>query len=193
MAGNRSAPESADDSITALLAQLGQGNRDAESRLIGQVYEELRKLARAHMRKERPEHTLQPTALVNEAYLRLAKQAIHWQNRAHFFAVASSVMRQILVDHARRKRSRKRGGGKVHVSLGEGIASPEVHLIDVLALNDALEELEKLDPELCRLLELHFFGGLSFDEIAQEMQISVRTAQRWWARARAWLRTRQVL
>jgi RNA polymerase sigma-70 factor, ECF subfamily len=142
------------------------------------------------MRNERAGHTLQPTALVNEAYLRLLKQPIHWQNRAHFFAVASLVMRQILVDYARKKKSQKHGGGQLHLSLNENIASPQVHRMDVLELNELLEELEKLEPQLSRLLELHFFGGLSFEEIAHVMGVSPRTAQRWFDKARSWLRAR---
>jgi RNA polymerase sigma-70 factor (ECF subfamily) len=177
MAGGRSVPESADDSITGLLAQLGQGNREVEARLVAQVYYELRHLARNHMRKERANHTLQPTALVNEAYLQLLKQPVDWQNRAHFFAVTSDVMREILVDHARAKHSRKRGGDKVHVTFGEYIASPDDRVIDVLELNQLLEGLKKLDPKLSRLLELHFFGGLSFEEIGHVMQVSSRTVE----------------
>jgi RNA polymerase sigma factor (TIGR02999 family) len=143
------------------------------------------------MRNERAGHTLQPTALVNEAYLKLLKQTIPWRNRAHFFAVASQVMRQILVDYARAKRSQKRGGDKLHVSLSEEIASPEVHTVDVLELNELLEALEKLDPKLSRLLELHYFGGLSFEEIGFVMGVSSKTVKRWWDRARSWLRTRR--
>lgn len=191
MASTRPAPDRSDGSITGLLGQLGQGNREAEARLIAQVYGELRRLARRHMRNERAGHTLQPTALVNEAYLKLLKQTIPWRNRAHFFAVASQVMRQILVDYARAKRSQKRGGDKLHVSLSEEIASPEVHTVDVLELNELLEALEKLDPKLSRLLELHYFGGLSFEEIGFVMGVSSKTVKRWWDRARSWLRTRR--
>ncbi|MBV9770446.1 MAG: sigma-70 family RNA polymerase sigma factor [Bryobacterales bacterium] len=191
MARGEPAPERADASSTGLLAQVRQGDAEAENRFVAQVYEELRRLARRHMRDERAGHTLQPTALVNEAYLRLRKHPMHWQNRAQFFAAASHVMRQVLVDHARAKRSQKRGGGKFAVSLTEEIASPQVHAVDVLEVHEQLEALEKLDPQLSRLLELHYFGGLSFEEIAGVMHISVRTAKRRWQKARAWLRTHQ--
>jgi RNA polymerase sigma factor (TIGR02999 family) len=143
------------------------------------------------MRNERASHTLQPTALVNEAYLRLLKHPMHWENRAHFFAVASQVMRQILVDYARARHTQKRGGDKIHVSLSAEIASPDDSANEVLELNGFLEALEKLDPKLSRLLELHYFGGLSFEEIAHVMGISSKTAQRWWRKARAWLRARR--
>jgi RNA polymerase sigma factor (TIGR02999 family) len=181
MADARPVPESAADSITGLLAQLGQGNREAEARLVAQVYDELR-LRRETMRKERANHALQPTALVNEAYLRLLKQPMECQNRAHFFVVASHVIREILVDHARAKHSRKRGGDKVHVTFDEEIASADDLAIDLLELND---------PKLSRLLELHFFGGLSFEEIGHVIHVSSKTVKRWWVRARSWLRTRR--
>ena len=189
MASTGTAPASADDSITGLLAQLRQGHREAEAKLISQVYDELRRLARAHMRKERPNHTLQATELVGLAYERLAQESRpNWQNRAHFFAVASKVMRQILVDHARRRRARKRGGENIRVTLTDAVARAEDHVVDVWALNEALERLEELDPRQARVVELHYFGGVNHEEIALVLGVSVRTVQRDWEMARAWLR-----
>lgn len=189
MASSRTAAASADDSITGLLAQLRQGNREAEARLVAQVYDELRRLARAHMRRERFNHTLQATELVGMAYERMAQESHpNWQNRAHFFAVASKVMRQILVDHARKRRAQKRGGENIRVTLTDAIASSEDHLVDVLALNEAMERLEELDPRQARVVELHYFSGLNHDEIALVLGVSTRTVKRDWEMARSWLR-----
>jgi RNA polymerase sigma-70 factor, ECF subfamily len=190
MASSKPVPERDDDSITGLLAQLQQGNREAEARLLPRIYDELHRLAGIHMRHERAGHTLQPTALVNEAYLRLQKQPLPWQSRAHFFAVGSRVMRQILVDHARAARTQKRGADAFHIVLDYEIAASEPPLFDALELNELLEKLEQLDPKLSTLMELYYFGGLTFEEIGHVMNISSRTARRWWERARAWLRTR---
>lgn len=189
MASSIAAPaNSDDDSITGLLAQLRQGNREAEARLMSQVYDELRRLARAHMRKERLNHSLQATDLVGMAYERLAQESHpNWQNRAHFFAVASKVMRQILVDHARRRRAQKRGGENIRVTLTEAIARAEDHTVDVLALNEALERLEELDPRQARVVELHYFSGLNHEEISLVLGISSRTVKRDWEMARSWL------
>lgn len=190
MASTRPAPESSDDSITQLLGQLGQGNREAESKLIRQVYGELRKIAGRQMRNERASHTLQPTALVNEAYLRLVKQPIEWRSRAHFFAIASQVMRRVLVDYGRARKAEKRGGNTGLVTLDHEVAAVETPLIDVLELDELLDRLALLDPKLARLLEMHFFGGLSQEEIAEAMHVSTKTVKRWWTKARSWLRSR---
>lgn len=178
-----------DDSITGLLAQLRQGNQAAKDRLISQVYDELRRLARAHMRGERPNHSLQATDLVGMAYERMAQDPHpNWQNRAHFFAVASRLMRQILVDHARRRRAQKRGGDNIRVTLTEGIARTDDHTVDVLALYEALLRLEELDPRQARVVELHYFSGLNHEEIALVLGVASRTVKRDWEMARSWLR-----
>ena len=189
MAGKLSAAGGLDNSITGLLAQLSEGNRDAEARLIPQVYEELRRVAGHYMRFERVNHTLQPTALVHEAYARLVLQPqISWQNRAHFFAVTSQLMRHILVDHARTRHAEKRGGLKHQVTLDDAILPSHDQSIDVLALHEALEHLTNFDSRQGRIVELHFFGGLSFEEIALILHISERTVKRDWSMARAWLK-----
>jgi RNA polymerase sigma-70 factor, ECF subfamily len=178
-----------DHSISVLLHQLGQGNREAETLLMAQVYDELRRLARKYMRMERANHTLQPTALVNEAYLRLIGQpGISWQNRAHFFAAAAQLMRRILVDHARAKHAGKRGGVQDQVTLDENIAVSKTNTVDVLALHEALEKLARLDARQARVVELHFFAGLTFEEIAYILETSERTVKRDWQMARAWLK-----
>jgi RNA polymerase sigma-70 factor, ECF subfamily len=178
-----------DHSISVLLHQLSQGNREAEALLMSQVYDELRRLARKYMRAERVNHTLQPTALVNEAYLRLIGQpGISWQNRAHFFAAAAQLMRHILVDHARAHRAGKRGGAQDQVTLDENLLASETTSVDVLALHEALEKLAKLDARQARVVELHFFAGLTFEEIAYLLETSERTVKRDWAMARAWLK-----
>ena len=189
MASSRLTAGSPDNSITALLTQLSEGNREVEARLIPQIYDELRRLAGRYMRFERVNHTLQPTALVNEAYARLIQERhIHWKSRAHFFTVASQLMRHILVDHARARRAAKRGGMQHQVTLVEDILpAPGQSQIDVLALHEALEQLTRLDPRQGRIVELHFFGGLSFEEIASVLEISERTAKRDWSMARIWL------
>jgi RNA polymerase sigma factor (TIGR02999 family) len=177
------------ESISALLEELNHGNRGAESRLMGMVYPELRKLAAVYMARERPNHTLQPTALVNEAYLRLIDRPdISWKNRSHFFAVAAQAMRHILVDKARARRAGKRGGPRQQVTLDDVAAIAEAPSIDLLALDEALTRLAALDPRQSRLVELRFFGGLSLEEAAQIVGVSDRTAKRDWKMARAWLR-----
>jgi RNA polymerase sigma-70 factor, ECF subfamily len=189
MAGTRSAAGVTDNSITALLAQLREGNREVEERLTPQIYKELRRLAGHYMRLERVNHTLQPTALVNEAYIRLVQQPpIPWQGRVHFFAVAARLMRHILVDHARARQADKRGGIQHQVSLDEDILPAHEKSIDVLALHEALEHLVNFDPRQGRIVELHFFGGLTFDEIALVLHVSERTAKRDWNMARTWLK-----
>jgi RNA polymerase sigma-70 factor (ECF subfamily) len=182
-------PGGSDNSITALLAELSAGNRDVESRLIPQVYGELRRLAANYMRSERGNHTLQPTALVNEAYTRLVQQPqIPWQSRAHFFATASHLMRHILVDHARARRAGKRGGLQRQVTLDDALLPSPERTMDVLILDEALENLAQFDPRQARIVELHFFSGLTFAEIALVLKVTERTVKRDWSMARAWLK-----
>ena len=152
------------------------------------VYEELRRLAASYLRRERPGQTLQPTALVHEAYLRLMKdRPERWQNRAHFCAIAAHSMRQILIERARARGALKRGGAQPRVTLDEALVAGGEQSFDILALDHALEALAKLDPEQARLVELRFFGGLTVEETAEEMNISPATVKRHWAIARAWL------
>lgn len=152
------------------------------------VYDELRRLARAYMRRESPGNTLQPTALVNEAYLRLIDQReVRWQNRAHFFGIAAQLMRRILVDRARRHHAAKRGGAGQRVSLEEVNAAVSDNEVDLISLDDALEKLAALDPQQSRVVELKFFGGLTIEEIAEVLGISPATIKREWSLAKAWL------
>ena len=178
-----------DNSITALLQQLSTGNREVEACLIPRVYEQLRRLAASYMRNERGNHTLQPTALVHEAYARLVQQPhMPWQSRAHFFATAAQLMRHILVDHARAHHADKRGGWQRQVTLDEAIHPAREPSIDVMALNEALDHLAVLDARQARMVELHFFAGLDFQEIALVLGVSERTVKRDWSMARAWLK-----
>ena len=174
--------------VTNLLIQLKKGHRDAESRLMPLVYAELRRLAGRYMRGERPGHTLQATALVHEVYLRLVgHEDVDWQNRAHFFGVAANLMRRILVDHARAKQAKKRGGGDQKVSMEEvALVQPEASP-QILALDEALERLARRDPRQARIVELRYFAGLTDQEAAEVLGISVRTVKRDWNVARAWL------
>jgi RNA polymerase sigma factor (TIGR02999 family) len=174
--------------INALLADWGRGNEDAREALIPVVYDELRRLARRRLWHERPDHTLQSAALVNEAYLRLIRQeAPQWQNRAHFFGVAAQLMRHILVDHARNRLADKRGAGAPRIALDPEIALPQKPELDLVALDTALDKLAALDSQQARLIELRFFGGLSIEETAVVLRISPATVKREWATARAWL------
>ena len=174
--------------ITELLVRWRRGDAEALNALIPMVYGELHRLAQHHLRLERGAHTLQSTALVNEVYLRLLDQGLAVENRTHFFAVASHLMRQILVDHARRHRAAKRGDGFERVTLSEAEALlPQARNIDLLALDDALHELGRADPHLTRIVELRFFGGLSIEESAVALGVSESTVKREWATARAWL------
>lgn len=178
-----------ENSITALLHQLSAGNREAEADLVPQIYGELRRLAACYMRRERQNHTLQPTALVHEAYERLIQQPqISWQSRAHFYASASQLMRHILVDYARKRQAEKRGGVQKQVTLDETVLTATDNTVDMLVLHEALERLGSFDERQERIVELHFFGGLSFEEIAMVLNISERTAKRDWSMARAWLK-----
>ena len=176
--------------VTNLLTRWSEGDDAALGELTPLVYEELRRLAHRQMGGERPDHTLQTTALVNEAYLRLADQTnIPWQNRAHFFAVAARAMRQILVNYARSQRSQKRGGGALKMELDEAaLVSPEESK-EILELHQALEKLATLDSRKAQVVELKYFGGLNYDEIAEVLKISSITVRRDWRFARAWLYT----
>jgi RNA polymerase sigma-70 factor, ECF subfamily len=174
--------------VTQLLAKWANGNQQALDELTPLVYKELRQLAASYLRKERQGHTLQPTALVHEAYLRLVAQASPtWQNRSHFFGVAARLMRQILVDHARRRQANKRAGSKVKVPLEEAVSFQYERGKDLLALDSSLTALEKLDARKCRAVELRYFGGLSMDEIAQALDVSAVTVRRDLRMAEAWL------
>jgi RNA polymerase sigma factor (TIGR02999 family) len=165
-----------------------EGRQQPVDELLPIVYEELRRLAAAYLRRERPGQTLQPTALVHEAYLRLLKdRPDRWQNRAHFCAIAAHSMRQILIDRARARGALKRGGELPRVTLDEALVAGGEQSIDLVALDDALERLAALDPEQARLVELRFFGGLTIEETAEAMAISPATVKRHWTVARAWL------
>lgn len=174
--------------ITRLLADWGRGDREALEKLAPLVHAELRRIARRQMSGERPGHTLQATALVNEAYLRLAgHEGFEWHDRAHFFAVCAQVMRHILIDHARAHSRDKRGGGAVHVSLDEAAVLGGGQAAEFLALNEALRALEAVDPQKGRIVELRYFTGLSIEETAEVLKISPTTVRREWRRAKAWL------
>jgi RNA polymerase sigma factor (TIGR02999 family) len=178
------------EDISQLLVKWSEGDDKALADLMPMVYSELRRLANNYLRKEHPGHTLQPTALVNEAYLRLVDQKdIRWQNRAQFYGIAAKVMRRVLVDHARAKHADKRGGADQQrlsiTSAGEIPSKPD---LDLLALHEALEELAALDPQQSRIVELKFFGGLSIEETAEVMALGHATVERDWKMARAWLR-----
>jgi RNA polymerase sigma factor (TIGR02999 family) len=176
------------EEITALLAKYRDGDGDALNELLPVIYDELRKIAGRRLRYERREHTLQPTALVHEAYLRLADQKdAQWQSRTHFFACAARVMRNILVDNARARRTEKRGGGLQPVTFDVAAFVPAGSDPDVVALDEALRELEARDPVRSRVVELRYFGGLSIEEVAEVMRVSSPTVKRHWTTARAWL------
>ena len=177
---------SATHDVTRLLAEWAAGNRQALDDLTPMVYRELRQLAASSLRRERQGHTLQPTALVHEAYLRLVEQKNpDWQNRSHFFGVAAHLMREILVDHARKRKAGKRSGEKV--SLEEAVSFQRERSHSLLALDSSLSSLEKLDPRKCKTIELRYFGGLSMDEIAQALDVSPVTVRRDLRMAEAWL------
>jgi len=172
--------------VTRLLGEWANGSQQALDRLTPLVYGELRQLAASYLRKERPDHTLQPTALVHEAYLRLVdQQNPSWQDRSHFFGVAARLMRQILVDHARRRQAGKRGGH--NVSLEDTVSFARERSADLVALDDSLSALEKLDPRKCRAVELRYFGGLAMEEIARTLEVSAITVRRDLRMAEAWL------
>ena len=175
--------------ISHLLNEWNAGDERALDRLTPLVYEELRHQAARYLRRERPGHTLQTTALIHEAYLRLidAKE-VHWQDRAHFFAVAANVMRRILVEHARRRDADKRGGSHIRVHFDEAVAVAGATDVDLLAIDEALDRLAAIDPQQARVVELRFFSGLTVDETAAALGVSPKTVKRDWSVARAWLR-----
>ena len=174
--------------VTELLLQWRRGDKSALDRLLPMVYSELRQIARRHLRRERVGHTLQPTALVHEAYVQLAgKDNPQWRDRIHFYAVASQLMRRVLVDHARRRNADKRGGGAIKVTLDEARDSAEEKATDLIALDDALQDLEKMDERKSKIIELRFFGGLDLDETAEVLGVSVSTVVKEAKVARAWL------
>ena len=179
---------SSTEEITGLLNKVADGDEQAAALLIPLVYKELRRLAVHRLRSERPNHTLQPTALVNEAYLKLAGQRdAKWQNRAQFFAVASQAMRRVLVDYARTQKRAKRGGPLQRVTLEDAcVVSPQISA-ELLAVNESLERLEQIDPRQARIVELRYFSGLSTEEAAEALGISARTVIREWNVAKAWL------
>jgi RNA polymerase sigma factor (TIGR02999 family) len=186
--------QAAGGDITGLLAQWRQGDPAVEAQIVGAVYDELHRIARRYARMERAGHSLQATALVNEAYLRLVARRSSWKNRAHFFGVAATLMRRILIDHARRTRAGKRGDGMPHVSLDENFVERSAraglsaaHLENVIAVDEALTRLAAVDARQSRIVELRFFAGMTSREIAEVLGIGERTVDREWAIAQAWL------
>ena len=174
--------------VTQLLLAWNNGDRSALDRLMPVVYQELRRLARRHLREEDPGHSLQATALVNDVYIRLVDQKqVNWQNRAHFFGAAARIIRRVLVDHARARHRLKRGGDALRVTLNDEINLAVPADVDVVALDDALNRLAQLDPQQERIIELRFFTGLSIEETAEALNISSATVKRDWTMARAWL------
>ena len=174
--------------VTRLLVDWGKGDQRALDKLTPLVYQELKRLAAHYLRRERREHTLQSTAVVHEAWLRLIDQRqVHWQNRAQFFALAAEMIRRILIDHARSRQAAKRGDGAVKLSLDDALATPQQRDLDLVALDDALQDLAQLDPQQGRLVELRFFAGLTIEECAEVLGVSPANVKREWAAARAWL------
>lgn len=179
---------SGEQDITEILAEWRDGNPTAAERLFPIVYEELRSQARRYLRHERSDHTLQPTALVHEAYMRLGGQSdVAIENRTHFFGIASRVMRQILVDHARAHKAQKRGGAAVRLSVENIDIIPEQSAADILELNEAMQRLEEIDKRKCQVVEMRFFGGLTEDQIAEIIGVSEKTVRRDWNFAKLWL------
>ena len=175
------------EEVTSLLVAWSNGDEKAYDKLVPLIYGELHKLAHRYMSRERPDHTLQTTALVDEAYLRLVNQRVHWQNRSHFFAIAAEVMRRVLVDYARQRQYAKRGGVAQKVELNEAILMARERSDQLVALDEALKTLAEFDQRKSRVVELRFFGGLSVEETAEVLKISVNTVKRDWSTARAWL------
>jgi RNA polymerase sigma-70 factor (ECF subfamily) len=177
--------------VTRLLREFRPGDEDATSRLAELIYPELKKLARSQLRRERPDHELQPTALVHEAYLRLVAHDHHdWNNRAHFYAAAANIMRRVLIDCARSRHARKRSGDLIAVTLDPDLVLSRKESLELLELDEALTELERLSPRQARVVELRYFTGLTVPEVARALNVTPRTVDRDWATARAWLRTR---
>lgn len=176
------------EDVTQLLLNWSQGDQEASAKLMPLVYNELRRVAQNYLSHERPDHTLQATALVHEAYLRLVDEtSVDWRDRAHFFGLASQMMRHIMVDHARRHRAAKRGGLAQRLTLGEAVTFPERRYFDLVALDEALVSLAKLDAQQSRVVEMRFFGGLTIEETATALGVSVATVNREWRLAKAWL------
>jgi RNA polymerase sigma factor (TIGR02999 family) len=174
--------------VTQVLIDFSKGNRDSLDQLLPAVYDELRRLAEAFMRNERASHTLQPTALVHEAYLRLIDQReVDWNNRAHFFSIAAETMRRILVNYAHSHKAAKRGGEATRLSIDQIASIPGASEVDVILLDEALERLAAMDPEQARIVELRFFGGLTVKEVAAVLNLSTTTIEREWRTAKAWL------
>jgi RNA polymerase sigma factor (TIGR02999 family) len=174
--------------VTRLLLQWTDGDANALDQLLPLVYDELRRLAQSYLRKENVGHTLQSTALVHEAYLRLIDQRnVSWQNRSHFFGIAAQMMRRVLVDHARAHNAAKRGSGGIKVTLEEGLVAADQRDVNVIALDGALNKLAEIDPQQSRIVELRFFAGLSIEDTAELLKISPATVKRDWAMAKAWL------
>jgi RNA polymerase sigma-70 factor, ECF subfamily len=176
------------ENITRMLGELRAGRREAESRLLEAVYPELRRIAAHYMQGERAGHTLQPTALVNEAYLELVGQGdVDWRNRSHFFGVAAQLMRRILVNYARRKKAQKREGKRQRVELSDTVAIAEDRLDEIIAVDAALDRLAEWDPRQAKVVEMRFFAGLTEEETAEALGVSPRTVKRDWTVAKAWL------
>lgn len=185
---NSSADNSATD-VTRLLLDWGHGDQSALDSLLPLIYNELRRVADSYLRRDRPGHTLQATALVNEAFLRLIDQnQVNWQNRTHFFGAAANLMRQILIQHARANHAAKRGGERQKLYLDEAGDVAQSSDLDLVALDDALHDLEAVAPRQCRIVELRYFGGLSIEETGEVLSISPATVKREWTMAKAWLR-----
>ena len=180
---------SSSQDVTQLLTAWGNGDQAARDRLMSVVYDELHRLARRYMQRESPGHTLQTSALVHEAFLRLVDQHnVHWQNRAHFFGIAAQMMRRILVDYARSRRRQKRGAGAVDLTFDEGLIVSDERNAEIVAVHEALEQLSQLDYRKGQIVELRFFGGLSIEETADVLGVSPGTVMRDWTMAKAWLR-----
>ncbi len=180
-------PESTPQNVTQLLQDWSRGNNEALASLMPLVYQELRRLARSYMRRERTGHTLATTGLVHEAYLRLVGQDVEWQNRAHFFGIAAREMRRVLVDYARGRQSAKRGGGAIPLPTEIAELLGKAPDFDLMALDEALSRLETMDPERGRIVDLKFFAGLSIEEASEVLEVSPATVKRKWEGARAWL------
>jgi RNA polymerase sigma factor (TIGR02999 family) len=178
----------ASDEVTQMLMELRQGNQEAGSRLIPLVYRELRRIAAVHLRRESDQHSLQPTALVHEAYLRLIKiREIDWQSRSHFFAVSATLMRRILVDHARTAKAHKRGDGLNAISINDALLPAPQRAPEILALDEALHKLAQLNDRQAKIVEMRFFAGMSEEEAGDVLGVSARTVKRDWRVAKAWL------
>lgn len=189
MASFRTATANTSVSLAALIDAFNMGDGKAQEKLLERLYRDLRRIAAAQLRSERRNHTLQPTALVNEACARLLQQSpAHIGNRVHLMAIASNLMRQILVDHARSRLAGKRGGARHQVTLDDALIASDSQTVELLVLDEALHRLAELDRRHARVVELHFFGGLTFEEIAEVLGVAARTVKRDWSMARAWLR-----